>query len=137
MEHQTSPREVADLLGVADRDLRDCQVSGLSADWRLNIAYNAALQVATVALAATGYRAAKDAHHYRVIQSLSYTIGAGANRIAQFEQFRKKRNIGGYERAGSISDREANEMASLARDLRQRVQEWLGANHPQLLQEVE
>jgi len=48
------------LFGVADRDLRDCQVRGLSADWRLNIAYNAALQIATVALAAAGYRAAKD-----------------------------------------------------------------------------
>ncbi len=60
MEHQTSPREIADLFGVADRDLRDCQVRGLSADWRLNIAYNAALQIATVALAAAGYRAAKD-----------------------------------------------------------------------------
>jgi hypothetical protein len=137
LQHQTSPREVADLLGVADRDLRDCQVSGLSADWRLNIAYNAALQVATVALAASGYRAAKDAHHYRVIQSLSYTIGIGANQIAQFEQFRKKRNIGGYERAGSISDREADEMARLAGDLRQRVQVWLGANHPELPQKVE
>jgi hypothetical protein len=122
---------------VADRDLRDCRVSGLSADWRLNIAYNAALQVATLALAASGYRAAKDSHHYRVIQSLSYTIGFGANLIAQFEQFRKKRNIGGYERAGSISDREANEMASLAGDLRQRVQVWLAANHPELLQTVE
>ena len=92
VEHQTSPREVADLLGVADRDLRDCQVPGLSADWRLNIAYNAALGVATVALAAAGYRAARDAHHYRAIQSLGYTIGVGTNPIAQFEQFRKKRS---------------------------------------------
>jgi hypothetical protein len=57
--------------------LRDCQISGLSADWQLNIAYNAALQVATVALAAAGHRAAKDAHHYRVIQSLTYTMPAG------------------------------------------------------------
>jgi hypothetical protein len=122
---------------VADRDLRDSQVAGLSADWRLNIAYNAALQIATAALAAAGYRAAREAHHYRVIQSLSYTIGADANCISQFEQFRKKRNIGGYERAGLISDREAKEMAKLASDLRQQVQEWLGGNHPELLEEAE
>ena len=38
---------------------------GLSADWRLNIAYNAALQAASAALAACGYRAARDAHHYQ------------------------------------------------------------------------
>jgi hypothetical protein len=53
-------------------------------------------------LAAAGFRAARDAHHYRVIQSLAHTLGADATLIAEFEQFRKKRNIGGYERAGSI-----------------------------------
>jgi len=132
-EHRTSPREIADLLGVADRDLADCQVAGLSADWRLTIAYNAALQTATAALAAAGFRAARDAHHYRVIQSLAHTVGADGALIAQFEQFRKKRNIGGYERAGSISDREAGEMTALARQLRQAVEEWLSSNHPEFL----
>lgn len=72
--HKTSPQEIADLLAVADRDLNDCKASGLSADWRLNIAYNAALQAATAVLAACGYRAVREAHHYRVIQSLVYTI---------------------------------------------------------------
>lgn len=68
--HTTSPREIRDLLAVVDRDLADSGVSILSADWRLNIAYNAALQAATAALAAAGYRAERDSHHYRVIQSL-------------------------------------------------------------------
>ncbi len=103
-KHETSPHEIADLLGVADRDLSDCQSSDLSPDWRMNIAYNAALQLATAALAAAGYRAARDSHHYRVIQSLTHTIGADTRLITEFDQFRKKRNIGGYERAGFISD---------------------------------
>ena len=64
-EHQTSSQEIAALLAVADRDLSDCRTSGLSSDWQLNIAYNAALQTATVALAALGYRAVREAHHYR------------------------------------------------------------------------
>ncbi len=42
----------------------------------MSIAYNAALQTATAALAAAGYRATRDSHHYRVIQSLAFTIGA-------------------------------------------------------------
>lgn len=41
--HQTSTQEIADLLAVADRDLKDSGTPGLSSDWRLNIAYNAAL----------------------------------------------------------------------------------------------
>jgi hypothetical protein len=129
--HQTSPREIADLLGLADRDLGDCQIAALSADWRLNIAYNAALQLATAALAASGYRAARESHHYRVIQSLEYTLGWNANLIMQMERFRKKRNIGGYERAGSISDQEAAEMLVLAKQLRLNVAQWLQETHPE------
>lgn len=64
-EHETSPQEIADLLGVIDRDLADCQTAGLSPDWKLTIAYNAALQVATAALAVAGYRAGRDSHSFR------------------------------------------------------------------------
>ena len=61
-EHKTSAEEIADLLRVAERDLEDCRTPGLSADWQLGIAYNAALQAATAALAASGYRAALPRH---------------------------------------------------------------------------
>lgn len=131
--HKTSPQEIADLLAVADRDLNDCKASGLSADWRLNIAYNAALQAATAALAACGYRAVREAHHYRVIQSLVYTIDLSPSVVTQFDAFRKKRNIGSYERAGMTSDQEADEMFSLAKNIREKVENWLHRNYPELL----
>jgi hypothetical protein len=133
VEHQASRQEIADLFTVADRDLHDCTVKDLSDDWRLAIAYNAALQCATAALAACGYRASREAHHYRVIQSLAYTIGANAALVAQFDAFRKKRNIGDYERAGLISATEAREMLNLARALRKRVTGWLREHHPELV----
>ncbi|MGB9625375.1 MAG: hypothetical protein ACPMAQ_10985, partial [Phycisphaerae bacterium] len=79
-----------------------------------------------------GLPAAKEAHHYRVIQSLRYTIGADPAQIAEFDQFRKKRNIGGYKRAGTVSDREAEEMIGFAARLREDVGRWLRANHPEL-----
>jgi len=65
--HKTSPREIAELFSVADRDLADSQAQGLSTDSQLRIAYNAALQMATAALAASGYLAARESRHYRVI----------------------------------------------------------------------
>ncbi len=99
-EHETSRQEIADLLGVIDRDLDDCRTPRLSSDWKLTIGYNAAVQVATAALAVAGYRASREAHHYRVIQSLAYTIGLDSNVVAQLDAFRKKRNISDYERAG-------------------------------------
>ncbi len=132
-EHKTSHQEIADLLRVADRDLADCQAKGLSPDWHLNIAYNAALQSATAALAASGYRSAREAHHYRVIQSLAITIGVDKGLIQRMDQFRKKRNISDYERAGLVSEREAEEMETLARDLRKKVAEWFKTNHPHLV----
>ncbi len=132
-EHKPSRQETRDLLGVADRDLADCAVPGLSADWRLNIAYNAALQLATAAMAAAGYRPARESHHYRVIQSLAHTVGANDAIIGRLDQFRKKRNIGGYERAGLVSDAEVHELIGLARDLRVSVERWIKETHPSLL----
>jgi len=133
VEHTTSTAEIGELLAIADRDLADCRVQGLSPEWRLNIAYNAALQASTAALAACGYRASREAHHYRVIQSLALTIGADASLVRQFDLFRKKRNIGGYERAGTVSDKEANEMIALAEQIRHEVRDWLVSYHPDLV----
>jgi hypothetical protein len=134
VSHKTSPDEIAHLFAVIERDLADCQATGLSADWRLNIAYNAALQAATIALAASGYRAGRESHHYRIIQSLAYTIEAPANLISLFDQFRKKRNIGGYERAGIASEQEAKEIFFLAMRIRDEVAAWLLKTHPKLLE---
>lgn len=132
-EHEASSEEISELFGIADRDLKACHAEELSADWKLNIAYNAALQVATAALAASGYRAVREAHHHRIIHSLAHTIHAEPDLIGRFDKFRKKRNIGGYERAGMISDHEAAEMINLAVQLRKDVEEWIRSNHPNLL----
>ncbi|MEW6138046.1 MAG: hypothetical protein AB1733_07415 [Thermodesulfobacteriota bacterium] len=133
VEHKTTPAEIAELLAIADRDLADCRVDGLSPDWRLNIAYNSALQASTAALAACGYRASRDSHHYRVIQSLSLTIGAEYSLVRRFDAFRKKRNIGGYERVGTVSNQEASEMIALAERIRQELKDWLNAHHSELV----
>ena len=133
VEHKPTRSEIRDLFAVIDRDLKDSRVSGLSDDCRLNVAYNAALQAATVGLAVSGYRAARDAHHYRVIQSLALTIGMPADLILRFDKLRKKRNVGDYERAGNVSAREAEEMTAFAENLRRGVLDWLAANHPDLV----
>ncbi|MGH7264073.1 MAG: hypothetical protein ACREMB_04350 [Candidatus Rokuibacteriota bacterium] len=131
--HRTSRTEIRDLLEVVERDLADSDAEGLSADWRMNIAYNAALQGATAALAAAGYRASRDQHHYRVIQSLRETIGADAKLVDTFDIFRKKRNISGYERAGLVSDADAAAMRALAVQLRDAVTTWLRKRHGHLV----
>lgn len=132
-EHETSREEIADLLSLIDRDLHDCRASGLSPDWQLSIAYNAALRVAVAGLAAEGYRTARESHHHHAIHSLGLTIGLDDKTITQLDAFRKKRNISDYERAGGTSAQEAHEMISLASKLREALAVWLRARHPKLL----
>jgi len=132
-EHKTSRHEIADLFAVADRDLKACQTPDLVPDWRFNIAYNAALQLATAALAAAGYEAERGNHHYRVIQSLEFTLALPAATIRKFDVFRKKRNVTDYERADTISETEAEEIRDLAQSLRSDVEAWIRGNHPRLM----
>jgi hypothetical protein len=99
------------------------------------MAYNSALGSATAALSAAGYRASRDSHHYRIIQSLAFTVGANPDLIARLDAFRKKRNVSDYQRSGAVSAQEAEEMFMLAGKLRKRVGEWLKKNRPELLHE--
>lgn len=99
----------------------------------MSIAYNAALQAATAALCACGYRASRDQHHYRTIQSLRETVGIDPKSVASFDAFRRKRNVTGYERSGTVSDADADAMRQLATRLRDEVIGWLGEQHPNLL----
>lgn len=133
VEHKTSSEEIAGLLAIVERDLANAKVAGLSEDWRFNIAYNAALQAATAALAASGFRAVREQHHYRTVHSLALTIAWPGGKVDRLDRFRKKRNITGYESAGVISEGEAKEMLELATELRSAVLAWLGKQHPKLV----
>jgi|ERR1700739_4574827 len=85
--HKSSKQEIGNLLGIVARDLKDSEAKDVSDDWRFAIAYNAALQAATAALAAAGYRASRESHHYRVIHSLELTVRKDAKFIRAFDAF--------------------------------------------------
>lgn len=131
--HETSRREIADLLSVVDRDLSEASNETISADWRLNIAFNASLQCGMIALMASGYRASGEGHHERVITSLRYTVKAPEMTIRQLNRLRKKRITITYDAAGTVSDQEVSEAIALAKELRRTVGQWLTEKHPDLL----
>jgi HEPN domain-containing protein len=133
--HKTSPEEVANLLGIVERDIAESQTPGLSNDWRLAIAYNAALQAAKAALAAAGYRVpgSEKGHHYRLVESLRYTVEVSGADVDLLQRMKKKRNISDYEVAGAVSDREAEEMVALAQSIHRLVGAWLTSNYPELV----
>lgn len=130
--HETTPEEVADLLAVVARDIEDASIDRLSPDWQQGIAYNAALQLAVLALAAEGYRPSRERAHERAIRSLEHTVGVPSGLVITLDAVRRSRNASNYERAGTVSPSEAREVLQLAYELRNMVLEWLAHCHPHL-----
>ena len=132
--HQTSVSEIADLLALADRDLKDSRTPGLSDDWKFNIAYNAALQASSAALAASGYAVSKgDSNHFRVIQSLAHTIRLDAASVNALDGYRKKRSMSIYDSAGLITHADVKAILPFSADLVDRIKQWLRTEHPNLV----
>lgn len=91
------------------------------------------MQLATLALAAEGYRAARERAHERAILSLRQMVGVDQKRVLLLDAVRRKRNQINYEHAGTTSSAEAEELYAVVTELRSEVVRWLNANHPQLV----
>jgi hypothetical protein len=120
------------------RDLADAAIPGLSADRRFATAYNAALQVASMAVACAGYRVtAKTGHHRVTLEAAVLALGSRAQRHADYlETCRRKRNVIDYTRShvatetGSWGDSRTGDQ--LPRDGRSLDQLGLPRLRPQL-----
>ncbi len=131
--HVMSAQEIAEQLAAAGRDLRDAR-KDISASWRFAIAYNAGLRLCSVALAAGGYRAAREQKHYRTIAALPLVIGDDAEEIATFlDRCRVKRHDVTYEALDHVSMAEAEQLIAAVRDLDRLVRDWLRRERPGIL----
>lgn len=132
--HSPTAQEVTDLLGLAERDLRNARAKGLDNDWRFSIAYNAILQAGTAALIASGYSVPKgESHHFRAIGSMEFTIGIDKLLLDKLDRYRKRRSITIYDVAGVITEGEAKDIQAIAVTVLKHVREWLAQTHPTLL----
>ena len=131
--HQTSKREIANLLKIIERDLKDAE-GGISEDWRFGIAYNAALKLCTTLLYGEGYRPEKNLQHYRTLQALPLILGKDRKADAEYlETCRSKRNIVEYDYVGAATDRDVIELIEFVRELKSSVTAWLKEHHPELI----
>ena len=133
--HKPSTKEIAGLLALADRNLADAGIEGLSAEGRFQFAYNAALAMATAALHAAGYRTNSNVpgHHAVTVESLEHTIGVDAALVRKFDAFRRKRNRTSYDAPAAVSTKETAEMLALAAQLRHEAEAWIRAKHAALM----
>lgn len=133
LKHQAPTREqIAKIFSVVDRDLEDSKAA-LSPDGRFNIAYNAALQLCSIALLAEGWKPDKLNAHHRTISALPAILGAERQPDADYlDACRSKRNGLEYDAAGKVSVAEAKELREFALELRKIVVVWLDEKHPKL-----
>ena len=132
--HKTSGEEIANLLAIVERDMRDAKEAAISADWRFGIAYNAALKLCTVLLYAEGYRPEKNLAHYRTLQALPLILGTQRKDDAGYlDACRAKRNTVEYDFVGGATDADADELVEFVEALEIDVLDWLKRLHPGLL----
>lgn len=133
--HTPSTEEIANLLEIVERDLKDASTAkGLSDDWKFGIAYNAALKLCTILLHSSGYRPEKNLAHYRTLQSIALILDKDAQNDADYlEVCRKKRNETEYDFAGTVSEEEAQELIEFCIEFKIKVTAWLKKNHKDLL----
>jgi hypothetical protein len=113
--HGSSPQEVSALLAVIERDLEASDSEGLNDDWRFAIAYNAALQCASLALKASGFDVPKGGgSHHRTIESLKLTLSDDGTTVELLQAFRAKRGGGIYESVGIASTTEIKAIRNVA-----------------------
>lgn len=108
--------DIESLLSVAERNIRDSHVKGLSDDSVFMLAYQAILSCASALLLARGFRSASKGQHYYSIESLRETLH-NDEQVNVLQKIRNKRNIIQYEQAGIVSPSEALRILELTDEI--------------------
>lgn len=132
--HQTDKTEISNLLQIAERDLLDAEIDGLSADWKFGIAYNAALKLCNIVLYAQGFRPENALAHYRAIMALNEVDNEDwAAHSAYLNACRIQRNTLEYDCANSISKEQADKLVAFTRQFYEEIRRYLAECFPRLL----
>jgi hypothetical protein len=130
--HAPAAEEIHALREVVDRDLGDAVVAGLSADRRFATAYNAALQLAKMAVTCAGYRVSGGlGHHQNTLDAVKVAIPEAARYADYFDACRRKRNRIDYEHASVATDSQAHELVAQVTEFFRLVEGWVEKNHPE------
>lgn len=137
-ETKPTARGVSDFLAIADREIADASLEGMSPDGRFDHAYEAVRNLCEVMVYAGGYVLNRERKHERTILSLKFTLaGKAAERIDYLDRCRRLRHTTHYERANVITVSEADKLLETAEWLRGRVQAWLQDKCPGLIEQSE
>lgn len=136
VSHTSGKNEIKDLLEVVERDLKDASIKELSADRRFATAYNAALQLSTIAIACSGYRIKSGAgHHFKTFDAVKIAVpGTKTENLADyFDLCRRKRNSIDYDASEVVSESEAEELVEKVEEFKAIIEDWIKNNYPQFI----
>jgi len=127
--------EIPALRRTICRRIEDAANPSNHPETRLEQACTAILNCALAALCAEGARAVRGAgQHVHILESLRFTVGVEKERLAYYQTLRSLRHRGLYEGFTDVSKSQAEEAATEARWLQDRLEAWLADRHPELTQ---
>lgn len=133
--HKTSPNEIRDLRTLIARDLADAAIEALSDDRRFATAYNAALQISKMVIAASGYRLSRgQSAHYNSFETVKTAIqDPEIDRLCDyFDTCRRKRNHIDYDGSDVVTATETAEIIKNTTRYLEIAEKWIADEHPAL-----
>src|SRR5207302_11142797 len=125
-------QELDNLRSIVIRSLHDVSASGLSADTRFVIAYDAARTLSLMVVRAAGYRPRSAGAHYNTFAALEAVDPSFAAVSVYFDGCLIKRNVSEYEFAGGVTDTDADGLLNTVQQFAVDAEAWIKAHHPWL-----
>lgn len=114
---------VKELIELAERDLKLARkMLKQDLDWAFNIAYNSILQSSRALMFFHGFRPVGRDQHLTVEKFVSIALGEEfKEKVNAFDRIRRKRHTATYDRAGIISNYEANYCILMAQEFMEEI----------------
>ena len=115
---QATQEEIDKAMAIAERDLKLAEsILDESLDWSYSIAYNAVLQACRAYMFRQGYRPAATEAHKTAIEFMKLSLDEPIkSTVEYFDRVRKKRHRTVYDQVGLVTEREAKQLLSKARE---------------------
>jgi hypothetical protein len=128
-----SKAETDNLRSIVTRSLNDVMASGLSADARFVLAYDAARTLSLIVVRARGYRPKPTGgQHYNTFLALEAAEPAFKKLSVYFDGCRSKRNMSEYDFAGGVTETDAAALLKTVTQFAVDVEAWVKSHHPAL-----
>ena len=124
-------KEIDNLRSIVSRSLKDVTATGLSADARFIMAYDAARTLSLMIVRSSGYRPKAAGGHYNTtFLALETADGQFAKLSAYFDGCRIKRKASEYDFAGGVTDTDADGLLKTVQQFAADAEAWIKAKHP-------